>query len=241
MYCLLTVLYFLLFSCSFLTFPLSLFFPFSFSSFYLLFSFSLSIFFPLSCAEKQTATLTRRQPYNYLFPLEYIWLSRRHGVYCRWAFVSSHKSSRRRSHAANFVPFEFIWDVFFLPSQPCYDERSRFCFWFSPAPINVVHAGERRQSDSKLGFDNLCKTAPLKEWILGGDEAGGEQRGERKMRARNEEKTKKKVKIKSVISNSCWMLCLNSGNTHTLGAFSTHTHTHKVNVHILLTMHKIYI
>lgn len=94
----------------------------------------------------------------------------------------------------------------------------------SPAPINVIHADTQRQSDSKLGFDNLCKTAPHKKWASVGDDAGGDERGERKMRVKNEETIEKKRKNKSVISNSCWMLGLNSGNTHTLGAL-THTHT----------------
>ncbi len=62
----------------------------------------------------------------------------------------------------------------------------------SPAPINVIHADTQRQSDSKSGFDNLCKTAPHKKYVLVGYDAGGDERGERKMRVRNEEKIEKK-------------------------------------------------
>lgn len=62
----------------------------------------------------------------------------------------------------------------------------------SPPPINVILADTQRQSDSKLGFDNLCKAVPHKKCVLVGDDAGGDERGERKNESEKREEEKKR-------------------------------------------------
>lgn len=127
-----------------LSFSLSLIFLFLFSPSlnYILFTIFLPsppprspstlIVFPSSCVSEQTATLTNRQPDNYLFPQEYIWLSRRLRVYSRWAlFRLTNSTADAHTHSDTYThthskphSSELIWNAFFS-SQPCYDERSR--------------------------------------------------------------------------------------------------------------------